>query len=206
MDLDEREIDELIKHPCPKDIVGAVFPHPVEGPLWDTSLLDDKRIKANRSRSHKSGVDIVIERLKPYNYQAGTLSRQFLKKEAKSHTCWQYGKSCMLYCMRCMVNVGDVESFHCYTVASIEYDTKESMRRNRAVLNVTAIYPHCSQCNCDPQWRRNIRMDNRNGGRGYEKLQFPHDEILRNTFQFLIDKFNKLGPDDEHYGMYMMYI
>ena len=219
MDVDERlldellkhPLDELIKHPGPKDIAGAVCPDPILGPSWDPSLdlEDDSKemknlIKKEQHNSHMAALHIAIDLLEHYNIDAVTLTKQHLKQgDAKSHTTWQSGRSCMLYCKRCMKNRGE-DSYHWYTVASLKYDGVKSKAQKRAVLYVTAIYPHCSQCNVDEKWRRNVMMDNRNGGRGYEKLKLPHKEIIRDTFNVIMEKFNTFGPDDDHCGMYVI--
>ena len=45
-------------------------------------------------------------------------------------------------------------------------------------------------------------MDLENGGCGYGKYEFPHEEICRDVFDVFVDKFSS-GEEGEHGGMYV---
>ena len=162
------------KYPDPKQFAEAVFPNAIEGPEWDEQNSND-----SKRHSHHTAILHVIKILGHYNYNGCTLTQNFLGRNAMSHSTFQKEKCCMLYCSRCIKNIGNADTFHCYTIASLKYDKCKSDAAGHAILIVTAIYPHCSQCDTEAKWRRNNKMDNRCGGRGYEVLQFPHDEVVR---------------------------
>ena len=185
----------------PQHLAAAVFPDPISGVAWGGNK-DDKKI------SHEAAIKQITTQLAHYGYYAGTFTGSFLTEERKNNkqfakgvTAYQTGNTCSLYCNRCMKKEKGSD-FHCHTVARVFYDKKESETNGCAVLKVTAIYPHSSQCDVDIEYRRNHKVDERHGGSGFEAYKFPHAEILRNTFDHIIQTLENISSDGDHKGMF----
>lgn len=198
-----------IKPPSTSSLASAVFPHPVGGPEIDGE-------EVNVSVSHKDSLQAIIDVMKFYGFDPVLFTNkgplQKIRKQqdedettkfAEGHDIFQKERVVYIYCKRCFNNVSDRDTFSCTVIATVQYDKKESKEKNRAMCSVLAIYPHSCQCTTNYTQRSNYKMDLENGGCGYGKYEFPHEEICRDVFDVFVDKFSSIGEEGEHGGMYV---
>ena len=188
--------------PAEDDFASAVFPGAVLG----------RFIKGNvtASDSSKDCIEAICATLQEYNFHPTVFTNKAnltkIRKEedkefAKGHAPFQKGRTLYLYCRKCFNDAPVAGHWSCSVIATLQ-PTMETVpgEGDRYTMCVRAIYPHCSQCDLDYQWRRNVQMDREHGGRGWGKLPFPFEEIIGDRFHCFTEKLKQVNMDGEHFG------
>lgn len=209
--------------PSPSDYAKAVFDKPIVGPPISPTItignpdedMDDIKI----GDSHKYCLNQVMDKLKLYHFHPTLLTNKTPLTKLRSnnnnfmegHKSYSSTRPNYIYCKDCFnMKVDNIEEVTCCVIATTTYkemsDVVDGVKTNvRASVEVTALFPHCSQCTLEHQSMRNYKMDTENEGRGWDVFLFPVEEILRDTYANICNVLKNTGEDNPQPGM-LMYI
>lgn len=202
MDYQPPSKSEQPNFPTPVDFAEAIFP----------TLLTGREIcgQVTECMSHRDCIKEAIKTLQAYNCSACTLTSNKnisnLRREhsqfAACHNPFQRGRTVYLYCKNCLNDCDNIQDWHADVVAILTHEKKNvaGSTNHVSTVKVVAVFPHPSQCNVDPKFRRNYKFDKNNNGRGWEKFSFDLEVIIGDTYKSILSNLQCTGKDGEHCG------
>ena len=158
----------------------AVFDADVFGPIVEGTMT--------MRSSRKAALDTIMGTLRHYHFAPMLITNKTsLTKIRKTHDSYSTGHSSWcakgrvyIYCERCYRDNPCPLTFACSVISVVNF---VKTTKGRAHATVSAIIPHCSQCDMPLIWRRNHKLDKENAGRAGRNSHFPSKRFFAAPMQ-----------------------
>lgn len=187
--------------PSPTDFALSVFTQPI---VSDEIVSDE--VGGDVSSLHKECLNRVMHTLTKYGYDPMLYKNRkpmvAIKKagafeDAKGHDVYQKERTNYIYCKRCFNNVPTKEEFSCCVIAITRYG---GLVESKPFVEVIALFPHSNECTTPLEYRWSTKIDKSIGGRGWDIIQFPLEELLRGTYNDMLATLNGIPRGGDHKG------
>ena len=196
---------KLPESPTPQELAKAIFCEPIYGPAIIGNVTQND--------SHAKCLQEMMVIMRRYNFHPALITNKKnltkirkldgYSKFAYGHNPFQTARSCHVVCKNCFNDDPNPEEWGLSVIGTATHafvmDDNESSAQ-RSQVTVTAIYPHSAECTTPENERTNFRFSTVNGGGGWVKLPFDHDEIIRQTYDTFTKKLSNTKVDGNHYG------